>query len=138
MVSIKSLLYFIIFIIFIKFIFFRFQFNNEKVFVLADVPHLIKLLRNHFLDQGFFINEKPVNKDIIFKLLSLTSSDLNITHKISANSLTVTGAKRQNVKLATKLFSHTIAQAIVRAAGFGHLDAFNWQEAFQLFKTVYY
>jgi hypothetical protein len=29
--------------------------DSLKVFVFADVPHLLKLLRNYFLDQGFFL-----------------------------------------------------------------------------------
>lgn len=114
----------------------RFLFNNEKIFSFADVPHLIKLLRNHFIDEGFTINGKNVQKDIILKLLEETSGDLSITHKISNAYLTFTGAKRQKVKLATKLFSHTVAQAITRAASLGRLDGKHWMECHKLFKIV--
>ena len=30
--------------------------DKKSIFVFADVPHLIKLLRNHFLDTGFIWN----------------------------------------------------------------------------------
>lgn len=106
------------------------------MFVFADVPHLIKLLRNHFVDTGFMINEKQVKADIISKLLTITSGDVSITHKISEANLNVSNIKRQKVKLATKLFSHTVAQAITRVASQGHLEDLNWKECHQLFKLV--
>lgn len=104
--------------------------------MFADVPHMLKLLRNHFLDQGFMIKGKAVKKEIILALLSCTSKDLTITHKISANHINVAGPQRQKVKTAAKLFSHTVAQAITRAAGLGHLSSHNWNECFELFKLV--
>lgn len=104
--------------------------------MFADVPHMIKLLRNHFIDEGFIIDKKTVRKGIITKLLEISSGDLSITHKISQANLTVQNIKRQKVKLATKLFSHTVAQAITRAATHGLLEGFNWEECHQLFKLV--
>ena len=43
------------------------MYKNRKIYVFADVPHLIKLLRNHFIDQGFLIDEKYVKKDRIWQ-----------------------------------------------------------------------
>lgn len=97
---------------------------------------MIKLLRNHFVDEGFLINGKPVRAEIISQLLEITSGDLTITHKISQTNLNVVKAARQKVKLATKLFSHTVAQAITRAASQGHLEGLNWEECHRLFKLV--
>ena len=115
------------------------MYKNRKIYVFADVPHLIKLLRNHFIDQGFLIDEKYVKKDIILKLLSCTvSSELSILHKITSHNLSVSGAERQKVKVATKLFSHTVAKAITRAASLGLLQDDNWEECYKLFKTVRY
>ncbi|KAI8122775.1 Transposable element P transposase [Lucilia cuprina] len=105
-----------------------FLYDDTKIFVFNDVPHLIKLLRNHFIDSGFIINNKEVKKDVILNLLSLQFNDLKITHKISAHNLNVVGVERQKVKLATKLFSHTVAQSITRAASLGHLQDQNWSE----------
>ena len=35
--------------------------ESKQIFVFADVPHLLKLLRNHFLDHGFvFDGQKTV------------------------------------------------------------------------------
>lgn len=77
-----------------------------------------------------------MKKEIIEKLLILNNADLNVTHKITANNLMVAGAVRQKVKLAAKLFSHTVAQAVSRAASLGLLDGENWQECNKLFKLV--
>lgn len=68
-----------------------FLYDETNIFVFNDVPHLIKLLRYHFIDSGFIINNKEVKKDIILNLLTLQPNDLNITHKISAHNLKVIG-----------------------------------------------
>lgn len=104
---------------------------------LPKLPHLIKLLRNHFVDQGFVLNGKEINKDIIEKLIVLTSKiDLNIAHKISIDNLHVKGAQRQKVKYATKLFSHTISRAISRCGALGQFHSENWRECAEFFKDV--
>jgi len=112
------------------------MFDNKKIYSFADVPHMIKLLRNHFIDSGFVIDGKLVGKEIILKLLDINSTDLKITHKISEANVFVSGPKRQNVKLATKLFSHTVSQAITWAASRGYLHEENWLQCHQLLKIV--
>ena len=82
------------------------------------------------------VKDKQVKKEAIVKLLSCTSSELTITHKISSRNLNVVGAERQKVKLATKLFSHTIAQALERAGSLGLLENHNWPECVEIFKLV--
>lgn len=111
--------------------------NKNKIHVFADVPHLIKLLRNHFVDQGFIFNGKEINKHIIEKLIVFTNqTDLNIAHKISMENLNVRGAQRQKVKFATKLFSHTVSKAISRCGTLGKFDSENWMECAEFFKDV--
>lgn len=113
--------------------------NNRKVYVFADVPHLIKLLRNHFVDDGFILNGTEINKAIIEKLIQTTSStDLNIAHKISQETLNIKGPQRQKVKFATKLFSHTISRAITRCGMLGEFTDENWIECAEFFKDVSY
>lgn len=113
--------------------------NGEKIYVFADVPHLLKLIRNHFVDQGFIHNNgKEINKSIVESTLDATAvSDLKITHKISKETLNVVGAQRQKVKFAAKLFSHTISKAISRCGTLGYLPGdMNWTECADFFKTV--
>lgn len=111
--------------------------NGEKICVFADVPHLIKLMRNHFVDHGFVVNGKKICKEIVEELLMATkNSDLNVAHKISIDSLNVKNAGRQKVKLATKLFSHTVSRAISRVGSNGRLQSENWIECSEVFKLV--
>lgn len=85
--------------------------NGCNIYTLADVPHLIKLIRNNFVDYGFVINGKEINVQIIDKLLEFTgTSEVSIAHKITNATVHVQGAQRQKVKYATKLFSKTISK----------------------------
>lgn len=111
--------------------------THQKIFMFADVPHLIKLLRNHFVDEGFLINGLEINREIIERVIQLTTStDLNIAHKINMDTLNVKGYQRQKVKFATKLFSHTISKAITRCGMHGELSNTNWLECAEFFKDV--
>lgn len=85
---------------------------QSKVHVFADVPHLLKLLRNHFLDSDFFINEHFLNKSILERLLQINSSDLKIAFKLARIHLDVQSTQRQNVKLAAQVFSDRNSAAI--------------------------
>lgn len=117
--------------------FFNNPVNNEKIFVFADVPHLLKLIRNNFVDHGFIINNKEISKSIVEEVLDITSSsDLKITYKLTKDNLNVQGASRQKVKLAAKLFSHTISKAITRCGTLGCLNQENWIECADFFKQV--
>jgi hypothetical protein len=39
--------------------------KKNALYVLADVPHLLKLIRNNFVDHGFMVEGKEINKTII-------------------------------------------------------------------------
>jgi len=43
---------------------FKHPITDEKIFMFADTPHLLKLIRNWFLDTGFILE----NNDIISKI----------------------------------------------------------------------
>ena len=79
--------------------------------VFADVPHLYKLLRNHFLDDGLS-NNKHITKTTVEKLLALDNGEFKLCPKLSHVHLTIKGRERQRVFLVTKLFSNTTAEAI--------------------------
>lgn len=103
--------------------------NTKKIHVFADVPHLIKLLRNHFLDSGFQINGLYINKSSLERLLEINVSDTKIAYKLSRLHLDVTGLQRQNVKLATQIFSNTNAAAIEWCGIHGFMnDCLTWRE----------
>ncbi|OXU21701.1 hypothetical protein TSAR_012429 [Trichomalopsis sarcophagae] len=83
------------------------------VHVFFDIPHLIKLLRNHFLDHGFFIDDSLIDKSIFEKLLLINDTELNLIHKLTQAHLEVTQSERQKVKPAVQLFSNRSAKAIL-------------------------
>lgn len=103
--------------------------NDLKVFVFADAPHLLKLLRNHFLDKGFIWKGKIVDKEILFKLLSINAGDLKISHKITTYHLNVQGSERQKVLPAAQVLSNTIASAIEWCGRKSYLLDLPYQEA---------
>lgn len=72
---------------------------------------MLKIIRNHYVDSGFIIDDKEINKTVIEDVLSCTNenSDLSIAFKISMDHLIVKDARRQKVKLAAKLFSYTVS-----------------------------
>lgn len=80
---------------------------TEIIYVLADDPHLIKLIRNHFVDSGFSIDDKFINKDIVEELLNhtLLKSELSVVYKVTKSHL-----RLQKVKFAITFFSHTMCQ----------------------------
>lgn len=85
----------------------------KKVFMFPDAPHMLKLLRNWFLDTGFQLNDNiVVDKSPIVALLELDSNELKVCHKLSEKHVLCEGAERQNVRLAAQLFSHTVATAL--------------------------
>lgn len=111
--------------------------NIEKIFVLADIPHLIKLIRNNFVDDGFLFDNKEIKKEIIEQAIQATRvSSLKIVHKITLEQLHVTGPQKQRVKYAAKLFSLTMSSAIARYGTLGFLTAEIEIECAEFFKLV--
>nr|CAH7720027.1 unnamed protein product [Callosobruchus chinensis] len=75
--------------------------DSLKIFVWADVPHLIKLMRNHLIDHSFYVDDYIINKDYFQALLKLSSTELTIAHKLTQ----------------VQLLSNTVAKAITYAGG---------------------
>lgn len=89
------------------------QYEDKRVWVFSDVPHLFKLMRNHFLDEGLRLpSGKIVDKSIIERLLALDKNEMKLCPKLSQIHLSVKGRERQRVYLAMQLFSNTTAKAI--------------------------
>ncbi|KAF4530613.1 hypothetical protein B566_EDAN018701, partial [Ephemera danica] len=103
--------------------------SGSKIYFFADVPHMLKLMRNHFLDQGFVFNNKLCRKNILYKMLSILNSqdqEIKIAHKLNTYQLEVKGKARQRVATAAKLFSRTNAAALEYFGIRGKLDGENW------------
>lgn len=89
--------------------------GGKKIFVFAVTPHLLKNLRNHFLDTGLLLKDGYVGPDPIRRLVSIQTGDIKIAHKVSLKHFPKKQTvQRQNVKLAAQLFSNSVAGAIRR------------------------
>nr|AAT95992.1 transposase [Drosophila willistoni]AAT95996.1 transposase [Drosophila willistoni] len=110
--------------------------DHLKIFVFSDTPHLIKLVRNHYVDSGLTINGKKLTKKTIQEALHLCNkSDLSILFKINENHINVRSLAKQKVKLATQLFSNTTASSIRRCYSLGY-DIENATETADFFKLM--
>jgi archaellum component FlaC len=89
------------------------QITGKPIYFFADAPHLLKLLRNWFLDCGFMLeNDVEINKEPIRILIENTRTEINSCYKLTPNHINVETVQRQNVKLAAQLFSNTTSTAL--------------------------
>ncbi|XP_029345847.1 uncharacterized protein LOC115034159 [Acyrthosiphon pisum] len=104
--------------------------TNARIHVFADVPHLLKLARNHLLDSGFILpNGKFIGKNILHELLNINyGKDYKFAHKLSERHLFVEGSGRMNVRLAANVFSNSVSKAIAYCGEKNYLDKYNWKE----------
>lgn len=86
--------------------------TGKKIFMFSDAPHLLKLLRNWFIDGGFLLKDgTDINQGKIRELLK-TNTEISPIYKLTVKHLEVEKAERQNVRLASELFSHSVAQSL--------------------------
>lgn len=84
--------------------------TGKDIYMFSDIPHLLKLLRNWFIDGGFILNDGTfLNKKIIQEIIE-TNTEISPIFKVSLKHITVKGPERQNVRLACQLFSHNVAE----------------------------
>jgi len=104
--------------------------TKSSIHVFADAPHLLKLVRNHYLDQGFVLPSGIyIGRYIVEELIKLQSkSDFQYTFKVSEKHINVSGPMRQNVKLAAQFFSNTVANAISYCEKKNVLQQSHWDE----------
>lgn len=109
--------------------------SSRKVFAFADVPHLLKLARNHFVDKGFIVcGNEHINKTCLEEVLKKQEADLKIAFKLSNEHLYVTNRNKQNVKLAAQLFSNSNASALKYYGEKGLLTSNNWKDTSEVLK----
>ena len=99
---------------------------DRQIHVFADGPHVIKLLRNHFLDKGYSMGDKNINSECVREIIRKSVRDLKTTHHLSENHVNMTKAKRMNVRLATQLMSETTAKSIQFFGEKGLIHSKDW------------
>jgi hypothetical protein len=84
---------------------------SRRVFVFPDVPHLLKLLRNHLLDQGLILGDgSTLRKEDLEPLVE--KEEFKILPKLTYQHLECTHNARQRVRLAAQLLSHSTSVAL--------------------------
>lgn len=88
--------------------------TGEKIFMFSDAPHLLKLLRNWFIDGGFLLSDGTELNQYRIRQLLETNTEISPLYKVSIHHLEVKGSERQCVRMASELFSHTVAESLRR------------------------
>jgi len=89
--------------------------RNRQIFIFYDVPHLLKLIRNHILDEGIFIdgvNTKISRQDFEELLHPNQNCEHKMLYQLKDIHLHCSGPQRQRVRLAAQLLSHKSASAM--------------------------
>lgn len=109
-----------------------------RIYFFADVPHLLKLIRNHYLDDGFLLpGEKYISKTGLEELLEASqSSDLTMTFKLTKHMLDVQGNERMRVPPAAKMFSNNVSRAVKVCGEKGFIKYSNYKELSYVLKLV--
>jgi len=110
--------------------------NTLKIFMFADVPHLLKSIRNNFFDYGFIVDGEKIDKCLLEELLQLNCNELKIAINLTRTHLDVKGFQRQRVKLAAQVFSFRNAKALEYCGKRGFLSKENWQTTVNVFKLI--
>ena len=103
---------------------------TRMVYCFPDVPHIIKLLRNHLLKGGYLLPDVPpydqpirdendnvipsavrFTKQDIEELLIADSNETKILYKLRPYHLQVNGGEKQRVRPAAQLLSRSVASA---------------------------
>lgn len=87
--------------------------NGNNLTFFADVPHLLKIVRGHFLHYGFQYGQETITVDAVRVLHAVQQkSELKYAPNLRAEHLQVKGPRAQKVKLAAQLLSNKVASGI--------------------------
>ena len=97
--------------------------NQNKIFVMYDVPHLMKNLRNNLLKYDITVNGDTVSFKFIQQMYHLEKqSSLRLCPKLTDDHFYLKPFKKMRVKLATQVLSHSVSTAIRTYVHFDKLD----------------
>lgn len=90
--------------------------TQRNLYFFADVPHLLKLIRNWYIDGGFVTSGGTHISPEPLKMFVNNTSELEISscYKLTPKHINCEKFKRQNVLLAAQVMSNTVACALRR------------------------
>jgi hypothetical protein len=87
--------------------------ETRKIYFFPDAPHLLKLLRNHLIDQGLqWSNGTTLEKKDLENLLAKDANEKKILPRLTPEHLYCKNNARQRVRMAAQLLSHSTATAM--------------------------
>lgn len=113
--------------------------STRQIHVFADAPHLLKLVRNNFLDHGFTLDgnsKQTVTNGSVREIIIRSEHDIKTAHRLSHKHINVQGVKRMNVKLAAQLLSETTAKTIKFFGEQGLLKSKDWHDTSRFIALV--
>jgi hypothetical protein len=97
--------------------------TGSKVFMMFDVPHLIKNVRNNIMKYDFLTQDHTVSFSYVRKMYEREkSSCLRLCPKLTDGHFDLQPFKKMKVALATQVMSHSVAAAIRTYVNFNQLD----------------
>ena len=105
---------------------FTVEMPNESVTMHAmyDPPHPIKNVRYHFKQSGFMVNGKKISWQYIEKFYDEDCKlPIRMAPKLTKKHIIIPPFKGMSVKLATQIFSHSVAAGISTLCSLGHMKA---------------
>ncbi|XP_039307045.1 uncharacterized protein LOC105198981 isoform X1 [Solenopsis invicta] len=108
--------------------------HSLQVFAFADVPHLLKLARNHLLDNGFTVCGQRIDKKCLQRIVDINTKDIKVSYSLTQYHLDVQGTERQKVLPAVQVFSERVAKAIEWYGLKGYMDKLDWTESARVIK----
>ena len=101
--------------------------DSHKIFTCFDSPHLVKSLRNNFMNKklNFFVNGKSISWSDIVQTYDIDqkSTTTRAMLKIRNTHINPTNFQKMKVKYATQIFSHTVAAAVKTAKATSQLKS---------------
>jgi len=87
--------------------------NKNKIYLLFDMPHLIKSIRNNLLNGDFQIGEKVISLSDVHKAYAIdTNNSARAMCKITPAHLAPNPFQKMTCKLAIQLLSRSVSAAI--------------------------
>ena len=111
---------------------------NRIVFVMPDVPHVLKLARNHLMDHGFLVPTEDkthlvyLDKEDFEDVVERDKGEYRVT-KLTQFHLDVKGSERQRVSHAAHVFSDSVAKVMKFGPGYDTPEAKAKSNAVQTF-----
>lgn len=91
--------------------------TSRKVYVVADTPHLFKCIRNRLYDKKVLKRNGKFIKwscyDALFAADTKNATELRVCPKLTYSHVNPSNMLKMRVKLATQLFSNSVAKGIM-------------------------